>query len=150
MNRRNKFRALVISTNLGYALSALLSVYLYSGQFDAAFEVLPKGIDIESYFSNTVVSVLALVVLIGVWAASFLGLLFFKNWGRILTVIGFIAGLPCIALFGPTIEFGWESALNELFAVCYGIILAVMYLQPISEEFNKSCQARPFQGQDGS
>lgn len=138
MNRRNKFRAFVIATNLGYWVLALLYAYLYHGQFDAAFEVLPKGVDLDSFFSNSVVSVLALVALIGAWIVPVLGLVLFKNWGRILTVFSFVGGLLFIALLGPTIEFGWESALNELLAACYGIILAVMYLQPISAEFNQS------------
>jgi len=143
MNRRNIFRTLVITTNLGYLLSALLFVYLDSGQLDAAYAAMPEGSDFESYFSNTILAATVLIGIIGIWVASVVGLLLFKNWGRTLTVLGFIIGLPCIALLGPTIEFGLESALNELLAVCYGIILASMYLQPISAEFNKALQHAP-------
>ena len=138
MNRRNIFRTLVIATNLGYVVSALLFVYLDNGQLDAAYAAMPEGSDLESYFSNPFISAIVLVGIIGIWVASVVGLLLFKSWGRTLTVLGFIIGLPCIALFGPTIEFGLESALNELLAVCYGIILASMYLQPISAEFNNA------------
>jgi hypothetical protein len=143
MNRRNIFRALVITTNLGYVLSVLLFVYLDNGQLDAAYAAMPEGFDYEAYFSNGILSAIALAGIVGIWIASVVGLLLFKNWGRTITVLSFIIGLPCIALLGPTIEFGLESALNELLAVCNGIILASMYLQPISTEFNKVPQCAP-------
>jgi len=72
-----------------------------------------------------------------IWVASVAGLLLFKNWGRTCTVLGFLVSLLCVALLGPTIEFGWETALNELLALCNGIIIASMYLPPISAEFSK-------------
>ncbi len=136
MTKRNVFRALVIATNLGYIISCLLFFYLDNGQLDAAYAVMPESFDFEIYLSNTFLAAIVLIVIIGIWVASVVGLLLFKKWGRTLTVVSFIASLLCIALLGPTIEFGLESALNELLAVCSGMILASMYLQPIAAEFN--------------
>ncbi len=138
MSRKNIFRTLVVTTNFGYVLFALLSVYLDNGQFDAAYAAMPESPYFESYLSNTFLVAAVLAGIIGVSAISVVGLLLFKNWGRTLTVLGYIIGLPCIALLGPTIESGFESAISELLAVCSGIILASMYLKPISEEFNKA------------
>ena len=138
MNRRNIFRVLVIATNLGYVFSALLFVYLDNGQLDSAYAAMPEYSDLEKYFSNFFLGNAVFVVILGIWLASVVGLLLFKRWGRTLTVLGAIISLPCIALLGPTIELGLESALNELLAVCYGAILTSMYLQPISSEFNKA------------
>ena len=138
MNTRNIFRTLVISTNLGYLLSALLLIYLDVGQFNAAYAALPEEINSENHFLNVIYSEYSIAALIVFWLVSVTGLLLFKTWGRTLTVLGTIISLPCLALFGPTIEFGWESALNELLAICTGIIIASMYLQPISKEFNKA------------
>lgn len=137
MNQRNIFRTLVITTNLGYVLSALLSVYFGDTQLEDAYAALPQGSDFENYMSDTFSGVIVLTGIIGIWLVSVAGLLLFKNWGRTCTVLGFLVSLPCIALLGPTIEFGWDSALNELLAVCNGIIIASMYLPPISAEFSK-------------
>lgn len=136
MNHRNAFRTLVIATNLGYVLSALLYFYLDNGQLEAAYAAMPKGFDFDSYLSNDFISAIVIIGIVTIWALSVIGLLLFKNWGRTLTVSSFIVGLLFIALLGPTIEFGLESALNELVTVCSGIIFASMYLHPISAEFN--------------
>lgn len=138
MNTRNIFRTLVITTHLGYVLSTLLLIYLYDGQFNAAYAALPEKIDYENQFINAISSKYSMAFLIVFWLISVTGLLLFKRWGRALTLAGIIISLPCLALFGPTIEFGWESALNELLAICTGIIIASMYLQPISREFDKT------------
>ncbi len=140
MNTRNIFRALVISTNLGYMLSALLLIYLDAGQLNAAYAALPEEGDSENLFLNVIYSEYSIAVLIVFWLISVAGLLLFKTWGRNLTILGTIISLPCLAVFGPSIEFGWESALNEVLAICTGIIIASMYLQPISKEFNKAQQ----------
>jgi hypothetical protein len=137
MNHRNIFRTLVITTNLAYVLSAFIFVYLDNQQLEAAYAALPQGSDFESYLSDTLLGIIVLAGIVAIWFASVAGLLLFKNWGRTCTVLGFLVGLPWIALMGPTIEFGLESALNEFLAVCNGIIIASMYLPPISAEFNK-------------
>ena len=137
MNHKNIFRTLVITTNLGYVLSALLSDYFGETQLEEAYAALPQGSDFESYLSDTLLGVIVLAGIVAIWVASVAGLLLFKNWGRTCTVLGFLVGLPWIALMGPTIEFGLESALNEFLAVCNGIIIASMYLPPISAEFSK-------------
>lgn len=61
----------------------------------------------------------------------------FRNWGRLLTLLGFALTLSCTVFMGPAIEQGFESALNELLATCYGAIIASIYLQPIAAEFDK-------------
>lgn len=137
MNTRNIFRTLVISTNLGYVLSTLLLIYLDTGQFNDAYAALPEEGYYENLFINIIYSDYAITCLIVFWLTSFTGLLLFRNWGRVLTTLGAIISLLCTALFGPSIVFGWESALNELLAICTGIIIASMYLQPISKEFNQ-------------
>ena len=139
MNSRNKFRAFVIFTNSGYLLYALLYFLLYDERFDAAYEKLPVGI-IDEYFANTAILIIVLAALIVFWLLSVIGLLLFKNWGRILAVLGLIIGLPLGSLFGPSIVAGWESVMGALLDTCYGITLAVIYLQPISAEFNKPHQ----------
>lgn len=143
MNHRNIFRTLVITTNLTYFLSALVFVFLDNQQLEAAYAALPQGSDFESYLSDALLGIIVLTGIIAIWVASVAGLLLFKNWGRTCTVLGFLVGLPWIALMGPTIEFGWESALNELLAVCNGIVIASMYLPPISAEFSKGLQQGP-------
>ena len=140
MNHKNIFRTLVITTNLAYFLSALVFVFLDNQQLEAAYAVLPQGSDFESYLSDTLLGIIVLTGIIAIWVASIAGLLLFKNWGRTCTVLGFLVSLLCVALLGPTIEFGLESALNELLAVCNGIIIASMYLPPISAEFSKGLQ----------
>ena len=138
MNNRNKFRLLVASTNLGYVVSVLIFAFLNVGQLEAAYAALPEQASGENILLKLFSSELFLLALGVIWVISVFGLLLFKNWGRVLTVLGFLFTIPCLAFMPPTIELGIESALNELLAVCYGIIIASMYLQPISAEFNKA------------
>ncbi len=138
MNIRNKFRILVIATNLGYVVSALIVAFLNVGQLEDAYAALPEEVDPENFLSKVVLSEFSLLALGALWVISIVGLLLFKNWGRTLTILGFLITVPCLAFMSPTIELGIESALDELLAVCSGIILASMYLQPVSAEFNKN------------
>jgi hypothetical protein len=138
MNNRNKFRLLVISTNLGYVVSVLIFAFLNIGQLEAAYAALPEESSSENFLSKLISSELFALALGVIWVISVIGLLLFKNWGRTLTTLGFLVSIPCLAFTSPNIELGIESALNELLAVCYGIILASMYLQPIASEFNKA------------
>lgn len=142
MNPKNTFRALVIATNLGSLAAIFLSIHLDNGQFDAAYAAMPEVNAFEAYFSNTIVLAITLIGLVSIWIGSVVGLLLFKNWGRILTVTTLIISFPCITLLGPVIEHGLESAINDLLSVCSGIILASMYFQPISAEFNKPSNSK--------
>lgn len=138
MNNRNKFRLLVISTNLGYVVSVLLFAFLNLGRLEAAYAALPEEPSSENVIIALLSSELFILCLGLAWVVSVVGLLLFKNWGRTLTAFGFLLSIPCLAFTSPAIELGIESALNELLAVCYGIILACMYLPPIASEFNRA------------
>jgi magnesium-transporting ATPase (P-type) len=137
MNNRTLFRLLVVATNIGIVLITFLALYLDNGELDAAYEALPESSSLESLLENMWLLAGVSIAAVLVWIGSIVGVLMFKNWGRVLTVIGAIVGYPAIAFLGPSIEFGWESAFNEFANLLFGVILAAMYLPPISQEFNK-------------
>ena len=68
--------------------------------------------------------------------AGFLGLYFFKHWGRSLSLYSTLAGLFIIPFFGATISSGIESSFYEASTLLWGAILALAYYSPLSHKFD--------------
>ena len=73
-------------------------------------------------------------------AASLVGMLLFRNWGRWLYLVSIALSLPVLVFTGPTIYCVWKSALWDTASMVNGAIMLVMFLPPISNEFNKLSQ----------
>ena len=69
---------------------------------------------------------------------SIIGLYRFWRFARPLTVIVWGVGLIFQALAGPTVDLGLATSLYQLSAVLTGIILAVIYMTPAKEWFEKA------------
>jgi len=82
-------------------------------------------------------AVVGILLLIAVFL-SIIGLYRFWRFARPLTVIVWGVGLIFQALAGPTVVPGIATSLYELGAVLTGIILAVIYLTPAKEWFEKT------------
>ena len=69
--------------------------------------------------------------------AGFVGLFFFKNWARSLSLYLQFAGFLLHPFFGPSVSSGLETALVEACATIWGAILALSYFSPVSARFGR-------------
>jgi hypothetical protein len=67
---------------------------------------------------------------------SIFGLYFFKNWARNL-FIGILAfNVMATPFAGLSVTTAYDSFLLTLLDISYGVILALVFLKPISEKFS--------------
>lgn len=71
--------------------------------------------------------ILSVVVIIGIWQ--------FKNWARHSYVALSIALLPFYYIDGPIIMNPLESLFNDFSFMIDGVLIYMMYLTPLSNEF---------------
>ena len=83
-----------------------------------------------------VASIIAILTLIA-FVVSIIGLYLFWRPARPLTVITLVLALIYTVLAGPTVELGLATSLDELGAVLWGIILALIYLPPAKDWFER-------------
>ena len=76
--------------------------------------------------------------LIGVaYLVATVGLLLFKNWGRVLFLMLTVVNAASMPLYGIGIQGPYESVIGNIVTVCDGVILAMCYLSSVSNEFQK-------------
>ncbi|WP_158137381.1 hypothetical protein [Vibrio metschnikovii] len=78
------------------------------------------------------VASLALLVLLPV---STVGLWKFKRWARTLYIVISIVFIPLSIFVGPIVMNSWEAMFNEIAILLEGILIAMMFMGPISEKF---------------
>lgn len=141
MNNRVVFRLLIVGL-FAYELAVGAALYFFdNGSLDSDWEVLPETYDLYSFLeSNLIVTTFVAVSIMVLFLASLAGVLLFKNWGRWLYLGGSALILPVSIFTGPTIYYGWESALWDIANMANGAVMLAMFLPPISNEFNKLSQ----------
>ena len=141
MSNRVLFRLLIVGL-LAFELAVGAALYFFNdGALDSAWEALPESYDWYSLLeSNLIVTISVGVSILLLLLAGLLGVLLFKNWGRWLYLGSSVLILPISIFSGPTIYYGWESALWDIASMANGAIMLAMFLPPISNEFNKSIQ----------
>ncbi|WP_339899707.1 hypothetical protein [uncultured Gilvimarinus sp.] len=127
-----KFVALEVFLLLAYVgLSLSLEPYLP--------EILEQYItqSPESDFSNSnSLALLGGALILPLYAASIVGLLLTKIWGKILYVITFVVGYALTPFLSPTVEHAISTTVYDLGSVIQGIILALLFFT--SSAFNNS------------
>ena len=129
---KNGFRAFLIFTVL-ISFGSLVDVFfpsLLSPELQDYFEkaeVTSNGIFLAIY--SLVMTVMGIVALIGV--------LMYRKWGRALTVTLTILGILLLPIFDEQISSGLSAAFSSFSATAGGIILALMYLSPVKEHFER-------------
>lgn len=93
------------------------------------FELKPLDIEVSIF------ELALLVVMVILFLAALIGLLLFKNWGRIAFVLCGVVAFPFTMMDGPYIASGLSGVFYDLSSIASGVILAMMFLPPISEEF---------------
>lgn len=138
MRNRILFRLAVIGLLL-FELAISGMVYFFDdGSLDQAWELLPGTVDLLAYFEgNFTIPAIAGVVVVFIIIASFVGVLLFRNWGRWLYLGSTLFIYPVSIFMGPTIYYGWESALWDTACMLNGALILSMFLPPVSAEFTK-------------
>ena len=133
MNHKNIFRILVV---LSLVLSTVSVVWDFIFPNEIVnklmiyfFELKPVDIEVSS------IDIISSVAMLFLMLAALVGLLLFKNWGRIAFILCGVVGYPVIMMSGPQISSGVSGVLFDLSNITSGVILAMMYLSPVSEEF---------------
>lgn len=134
MNPHKIFRALIL---LYVALMPLLFVAVYF-----SVDTLPPALQEylfteETEASSTWENLLFLGLLLAL-IITFAGIWFFKHWARILYVCIMLLSIPLYPYSGVTIMTPWESLLNDAILLLDGILLAMMFTDPVRETFAKS------------
>lgn len=149
MNNRIIFRLLIVGLLVFELAIGATSYFFDSDALDPAWEVLPETYDWYPLLeSNLIVTIFVSVSIILALLASLVGVLLFKNWGRWLYLGSSILILPVSIFTGPTIYYGWESALWDIANMANGAIILAMFLPPITSEFNKSIQPTAYASAD--
>ena len=141
MSNRVIFRLVIIGL-LMFEIAILAALHFVDdGALAPATNLLPKTVNWQTYFDLSPVLVgfigLLLIILI---MASVVGALLFRNWGRWLYLAVAVLIVPVSVFTGPTIYYGWENALWDMFKMANGAVILAMFLPPISNEFNKLSQ----------
>lgn len=133
-----------------FRLLVVFEFLLLSGSLAATFGLedrlpdplqtyLDSQIDAPSLVESPLGFTSSLAVLMAA-LASYVGLLMFKNWGRMLMVITFVAGYALVNIDQvPVVDHAFANSLTSLATALSGFILAVAYLhEPIAERFRKA------------
>ncbi|HIC43734.1 MAG TPA: hypothetical protein EYO73_05455 [Sulfurimonas sp.] len=116
----------ILSTAVGIILVHTLPSVLqdYISKIDNEFYSSAFGIlDIFTI----IIGIFAIAVIIGVWK--------FKNWARHSYVLFTIIFLPYYYIDGPIIMNPLEAIFNDLSLIIDGILICMMYMTPLSNEF---------------
>ena len=133
MNHRTVFRIAVVVSLFLSALSGLCDFIIPNETVEKLImhllELEPTGYEFGVLDIGFIVIVLTLLLV------AFVGLMLFKNWGRVAFILCGVVGLPYIVFGGPYVSSGLGSFLYDLSNIASGVVLAMMFLSPISDEF---------------
>lgn len=76
------------------------------------------------------------------WLFSAAGLFCFQNWARHLFLTLNVTGFIRVALGGIAVSPGFDAMLTNVLAVMDGAILALAYISPLSEYFERPRRTR--------
>jgi uncharacterized BrkB/YihY/UPF0761 family membrane protein len=105
----------------------------YSAALSAAYEEEPP----TWLISNVWVMLPLAIGLLFAWLLGVVGLLFFKQWARSLSMWVTLLGLASHPFIGPSLYSGLESTFLEATALLWGAILALSYYSEISNRFER-------------
>ena len=81
--------------------------------------------------------IIATIPLFVLMLGSSIGLFFFWRPARILYLIVTAVGLLLTPFFGPYVDAGWGSTLEEAATIVSGVILALIYFSPLKDLYEK-------------
>ena len=88
------------------------------------------------------IMVVATIPLFILLLVSSVGLFFFWRPARILYLIVTVAGLFLTPFFGPYVDAGWGTALDEAAILVSGVILTLFSFSPLKDLYEKPAALR--------
>lgn len=133
---KNKFRFLIISSLI---LAILAGIYDYFWIDPISEQVADYAYDIEPEIEGTQLIVIVVVGILAIVFAiiSFIGLLLFKSWAKLLYLAGFVLIIPLDPFMDVTVYSGVSQIFYDLSMIASGAILALLYFSPVSEFYRK-------------
>ena len=133
------FRVLVV----GEIVLGVLSILVYSFTQFTLPEPLRAYEEMDSQTAVTarelILVALAALLLVLILISS-IGLILFWRPARTLFAFTVIFGLLITPFFGPHVNTGWDTPLEEAASIITGIILALAYYSPLSVLFERPQQ----------
>jgi len=150
MEIKNIFRIILLSTILFPILGIVMSELTVTNHsqeiqdllewdgYEGVFWMQPGAEELSSSFFIGIGALLLLVIALII---TYVGLFLFKPWSRTLIVILAVITLISSPFMGVFIALPILTTLNEISSILFGVVLAMIYLQPLSDEFKKSNKA---------
>ncbi|CAN7541565.1 hypothetical protein LJR143_003709 [Pseudoxanthomonas sp. LjRoot143] len=125
-----RFRQLLI-------LSAVLAIAgavagLLPGGYSTALADAYANEPVPPLLQHEGMAIAVLLAMLAAVVAGFVGLLLLKRWGRTLSLVLTLAGLPLYLLLGPTLQSPVEMMLTEASSLLWGACLALAYFSPVA------------------
>lgn len=125
-----RFRQLLI-------LSAVLAIAgavagLLPGGYSTALADAYANEPVPTLLQHEGMAIAVLLAMLAAVVAGFVGLLLLKRWGRTLSLVLTLAGLPLYLLLGPTLQSPVEMMLTEASSLLWGTCLALAYFSPVA------------------
>ncbi|BDY05195.1 hypothetical protein [Ferrimonas sp. YFM] len=131
------FRTLVILELLIAIISLVFELFFPNTLVEEVnfqiLEVAATGGETGEMLENIVVSASSLLYLV-----AFVGLLMFRNWGRILYVASYIIILPSYYINGLWLYSETATLFNDHAFMLGGFIVALIYFSPVKDHFEPS------------
>lgn len=138
------FRAILLASLVLGIAGALLDMLIPS-LLPQVFSNAHAKLEAETFddygITGVVLLIVACVGLLALAIAGFVGLFLFKPWGRRLSVLSTLIGLPMSILLGPLSQSGWSLFLVEVSTILWGGALAIAYFAPLSVRFGSPAAA---------
>ncbi len=127
------FRGLILAHVAALSLSIALSVFDHGvppGLVAAQLESVPGWLLDESALVLSL-----LLIAVAAVIAGYLGLFFFKPWGRAVALWTTIIGCLLTPALGPSLSGGLSAAFYDAANLLWGAVLALTYLSPVAQRF---------------
>lgn len=127
----NCFRLFLIASAV--LVIAALVVGLLPGGYSSALADAYANEPVPRLLQNEGLAIAVLLVVLVATVAGFIGLFLLKRWGRTLSLVLTLIGLPLYLLLGPTLQSPVETMLAEASSLLWGACLALAYFSPVSD-----------------
>ena len=133
---KNQFRVVVI-TVLAVTLFGMFIDLLWPNEITK--QITAYAEQLEPEWSDTKFGLFMVWAFVAIicWVGSVIGLLLFKNWGRLLLLLGFIIIIPIYVPMGTAVSSPLSQIFYDLGSYGEGAILALCYFSPIAKYFEK-------------
>jgi MFS family permease len=130
-----RFRLFLIASAV--LVIAAVVVGLLPGGYSSALADAYANEPVPRLLQNEGLAIAVLLVVLAATVAGFIGLFLLKRWGRTLSLVLTLFGLPLYLLLGPTLQSPVETMLADASSLLWGACLALAYFSPVSKKIEE-------------